>query len=379
MQKRLALLATVALAACANTKIPLPTGLTVKRNITTASTSTSFIKRGTNAPVESSASLTVAPSCATVLEAAATEKVVTNKTGTDSWEVLGQTNAAHPLVPNNDTFAPQQVSIIKALNTETGEFVTTTTTFTPGPPTERVTNTSTSAINVVGNASYLGMAVDEYYVMLDSLGGLWTEIDQNATQNPEPASLEGQGFAAGLLTRYEPKKGDIWSSTNGRFLYFADGTEELTISGKKFTTNRIKVYTVASLDPVASDVLASCVTELKRDTTTTAPGGDPESAPLAFLNPACANSFVHALDGTEWWYKGALVKANYTRNTVEIGDMGAYGYEYTTNDFPTPGSCTRNISQNRPTGDVTSTLFVQYTVNTSVIDVLATELKEAAQ
>jgi hypothetical protein len=389
MQKRFALLATVSLLACGNNKVPLPTGLTMKVTTTETSSSTSFHKRGTSAPVEQSTSFSFADTCAAALQPATASKRSQTSTATDTWEVLGQTNLSHPLVPNSDTFSSAQASIIKATHTRSGERVDTTTVFAAGSAPASTT-TTTSTIDIEGNAAYFAMAVDEYYVILNEMNGLWAEIDQHPDHNPEPPTAGGGGgqgisnstgeaeaLPVTMLTRYEPKKGDIWSSTNGVGLYFADGTEELTIGGKKFTTNRIKVYSVRPIDPTASDVLSNCVTELKSDTTVS-PGGN-SSQPVAFLNNACTGSFVHALVGTEWWYKGARVKASMTTINVQIPDTDGYGYEYTTADIPAPGQCSRFFSITRPLPPVTSEIYVQYTVTTTNTESIATELKEAAQ
>jgi hypothetical protein len=355
-------------------KIALPTGFIAKVVAAETTTVKSYKRSGTAAAAESKGTHMSGSTCAIALSSTGTSTVTTNGTRETSWEVIGQTNASHPLVPNSDTFGPQQIAIIKSLTSFKGQQTDDEAINNPDDPVAQLKSYTTESVSdqgVESQASYFGEAVDEYYILLNSLSDLWVNLARDPTAPVEPA-LEPTTLSATLLTRFEPQKGDIWASVDGKLLYIGDGSEDLKIGAKTYKSNRIKVYTVTGLDPSANDVLDTCITQQARNATSSISGSMPQNSDAAFLNPNCTSEFVHSQVGTEWWYKGARLKYSTITNLVEISD---YGYEWTQQPpAPPMAPCVRQKSKTKDNDN--GVVFVEYKVTTTTADGLASEVTE---
>lgn len=364
---------SVACGGGSSGRISLPTGFALKIVAQETQTTTFFRRNGNSGAIESKGTVGAQggpqTTCADALASAGTKKITKAGTRESSMEVIGQTPVSHPLIPNADTFGGYQAAVIKQVSTFKGQTTTNETFYAPGAATERYSTDNVHDDGLDTVASYWALVVDEYYLALTSLGNLWVEMSPNGAEPAlEPTDLEhGQ-----MLTRFEPQKGDMWSSVNGNTLYVFDGQEDMKIGSKTYKTNRIKLYAVNGMDPTAADVLDTCITQQANNSTSTLPGAMANNSFEAHVNAGCESKFVHAQVGTEWWYKGALVKYSRVKNEVKIGE---YGYEWGIQPAAPPmAPCTRFANHAR--ADDSGIVFVEYQVITTQEDGAATELKE---
>ena len=146
----------------------------------------------------------------------------------------------------------------------------------------------------------------------------------------------------------------MWSSENGNYFFMFDDTEKLTLGGEDMKTDRILVYTTGNVEANGSAVLNQCLVTGQDESTSTDQDVGNFSVTNVTLDPGCTGNFVHVQEGTQWWYKNVLVRANSTTTWVQINDYGYEWYETQANN------CVRRTNTTKD--DSTAELFVEYTV-----------------
>jgi hypothetical protein len=216
----------------------------------------------------------------------------------------------------------------------------------PGSSPSSWTEWQSTDFGTATNASYYGVAADEYIVKMTSLGDLWTDLEDPAAQ-----------LAFELWTRHNPSAGDIWASTNGNSLYVYDGKEKFSLAGATMNTDRVLVYNAGNVDPEGGDLITQCIVTGSNQVDSTHPTGTDYAHALALLDPGCIGNFTHLQTGTQWWYGDVLVAYETTTHTVTVDDFGFEYYE------KTGDTCYRQTTVE--SGESSRKLFVQYTLETT--------------
>ncbi len=329
---------------------PYETGLTVTTQATEERVTRSYlIREGDGEPMERKGTLSYGDDCNEAGSSTGTRTVTEVGTTTRTWEVIGQTESDHPLVPGTETYGSAGVSVVEALTSFEGEATVHETYRDPNGAVSSYEETSTAEIARTNQASYQGFSSDEYVIGLNSLGDLWGDL-----HNPEA------DLGVHLVTRSAAQQGDIWASLDGQMLYLAEGFEEITLAGDKAQAMRVDVRTVADPDPAAGNLVDKCVAEAVQAYVTNHPDLPNGSTTTATLDVACDGAFTHQEVGTEWWVGNVLVQASKQQYEVAIN---AYGYEWFEDDGV---GCSRVISPTRDRDN--ATLFIEYTVTTITTD-----------
>ena len=350
-------------------KAPYDLGLVIGASDTVV-TDQIFYKNTPAGVVEQKGTLGAGSDCGVANMSTGIHRVHSEQTRTIDWEVVGETPWDHPLLPGND-YSRTMLSVIQEMVVSDGT-TNEEESFVVVNPDGIVAyqDTTDQYTGRTTDASYYGMAVDEYLIKVTSLD-MWNNLeDSGRNQGPLAVNtatdwLGVNGSATQtvqLLTKHKPKKYDMWSSTNGDFLYFFDDTEKMPVGGKDVKADRIVITTTGNVDPAASTLVDNCLNVGLYSYTTNNPDTDvlDDVVNVAHLDAGCGGDFVHQMVGTQWWYKDVLVKAQTTTYIVNISD---WGYEWTEFDDSLT-TCTRMTSNRQDSP--TATLFVEYDVTTVV-------------
>lgn len=362
-----AILAIATLTACAgdgSTAAPYVAGLIWTLNESSVETVTTYRKVAGGEAVVAGTPIGAGSSCS--IAQAPTGGSAFTGTTTAVWtnEVVGNTTAHHPLKPGDDVFNGIGVSVV-AEKVEESAVGTTTTDFAQEDEDgdlQTWQDVSTAPDGMETLSRYHGVSADEYIVSQGPID-LWSTWEDDSIDENDDAEgdeiidgLDGRSFD--LLSKTAPKKGDIWTSTNGNVLYVFDGTEKMDVGGKSVNANRVLVYTVDPFDATAGDVLAECFLTGPTEYTSTFPEVDPVSTDVMQLDEGCGGRFMHQQIGTEWWANNALVKFEGQRVMVTITD---FGWEWYVDDEDLD-FCTRFTNTTRPGEEPNAQQFVEYTV-----------------
>ncbi|MCP4501641.1 MAG: hypothetical protein GY822_16910 [Deltaproteobacteria bacterium] len=277
---------------------------------------------------------------------------------TNRFEVIGQTEAYHPLRPGADAYGPSAISIIESTSLFDGTTNSVETFRAPGGAPASWEEVREAELSHASAATYAGIAADEYVVRLDNLGDTW-------------AGAEGEGgMVVELMTRNNAGDGDLWTSIDGNLLYQADGFEDIAVGDSTQSARRVRVLSVENIDPEGQSVFADCMREDVNSLSTTNPGQDDFTVTSVALDPSCDTAFVHRELGTEWWVNNVMVQSTKTTYQVAVND---FGYEW----FNAEGdNCTRQTSATRDDSD--AALYVEYTVTELVTTMNTSEWSIAA-
>ncbi len=262
-----------------------------------------------------------------------------------NMEVVGETLVPR-LVPD-DTHEQEDVWVSLVMeSTRTGGSVLSSVKYNfPGGDPESVTEESYSDDEITTNVQYYGVTAEEY-VAAFALDTLWPDDD---------AGLDPG--AAQLLTKNDPKNGDVWFSQSGQSIYMFDTMEDMSVSGTNLKVAKVLVYETGDVD-VTEGILKTCINKGRDQYSVSTPGGDYDDQ-VALLDVGCDDSFRHVQTGTQWWFNGILVKEEVENVDVTITDFGWEWYEDT--EF----SCSRMTNSHRPDED--AELYLEYEVTTSTV------------
>jgi len=293
------------------------------------------------------------------------------------WEVVGETPWDHPLLPGQD-FSRTWLSVIWDVTRTQGGGTSFESYAFQDPATASYFESQFDSIPQTHEASYYGVAADEYVIKVTELD-LWqgladTGLNQGGlglnTATDWVGVNSGAGQTVQLMTRHKPKKNDVWSSTNGNFLYFYTGTDKISVEGKTYKADRILIKTTGAADPTGGEILGDCIQEGRSEFSTNNAAGGTTAVDVALLDTACTGRFKHQVVGHEWWAEKALVRAQTTTYAVTINE---WGYEWFGFDA-TGTTCQRFVSTRKD--DASAKLFVAYTVDTMNTTFTATKLQK---
>lgn len=330
---------------------PYETGLTVVQQAEQVRTTQVFTLREDGELMERKATLGSGASCNEARGSAGTLTVTETGVLTTTWNVIGQTESQHPLVPGAATYGPVGVSVTESTSVFEGTATTHETFRDPDGSPDAWEETTTSEVARATAASYEGIAADEYVVGLSSLGDLWTSLDDPEAQ-----------LSPRLVTRNNAQPDDIWASVDGNTLYMAEGMDEVSVGGEKGDGRRVTVLAVGDAEP-DTRLLGACVQEVEGTFETTHPDQGDGTVWTAHLDPGCDVAFTHEQLGTEWWVGNVLIEAEKEYADITITD---YGYEW----FEDNGnSCTRVTSPTRDDSD--AQLYIEFT-KTTIVETMKT-------
>ena len=334
-------------AGCSGTSAPYPVGLLVTGTGTQVRNSVSYKVIEGEAPFESTGTVGSGESCSIAATSTGTENTTTYATITRKMDVVGETTTGHPLLPGEDRFDPIGVSIVADTEVANASSESLVTYNQPGSDPDSYEETLLADTGHTTTAGWSGVAADEYTVRLTSLRDLWEDLE-----DPD-ADVTAQ-----LMTRHNPKKGDVWVALNGNTLYFYEGKEEVSVGSETFKADKVQVWAADNVDPSAGDLMDQCFRIGVYETGSTYPDVQDIQTETVLLDSGCEDAFAHHQQGTQWWYKDVLVKEELTTWEVTISD---YGYEwYEAAEFG--GGCDRLTSTVRE--DSGAQLYMAYQVTT---------------
>jgi hypothetical protein len=357
---------------------PIKTGTTWTVKSTTNSVTKSFTLREGGTPVESLGPLGASESpCATGQVLAETSKgslsVTTFGEHYTSLAVLGSTEVYHPLVPNENEYSSALASIIQERNKSAVSSQTVTVSYDPNSTIGNTTLTEYSSNfyeydedgevvldendnpviidPIETDASYYGVSADEYVVRFD-VGNIWMDPDSEITTG----DVE-------LLTRNDPKMGDIWSSVNGNTIYVSQGVEQVSFAaGLIQKANKVDIYEVGTLQTDGADVIVQCLNVGSNQSQSDNPAEPSTAYERSYLDQACNGTFQHVKSGTQWWVDNVLIKESSITTHIFVKK---FGYEWYETD-ESGENCNRVTSHtfDNPLG----ILFVEYDLTTETME-----------
>lgn len=336
---------TVAVMGVACGGAPLSGGTSWTLKTTETNTQTSYWLRQGGNPVESSGPLGSSTSCILAETSSGTANSTSVAETFTVNTALGDTEMYHPLVPNSDDFSSSLATVLQRRTRGAASVESTVMAYDPDSVVGNTTTTTFADEAIETNASFHGLAVDEYVVEFP-LGNIWND--------PEDSSGN-----VTLLTRYEPDLGDIWASENGNTVYIASVKEQISFSGVVKKATKVEAFEVGGLQVDGGDIIEQCFAVGKDQVQSTNPDIGLSSTDQLFLDRNCFGAFEHVKSGTEWWYGPILVKEVSSVTSVEITN---YGYEWYELD-ETGLNCTRVISQTYDSPNAVQ--FVEYELITT--------------
>jgi hypothetical protein len=268
--------------------------------------------------------------------------------------VVGNSVTHHPIEPGHDGFNGIGVSVIAEQGTEDGTATTKETFFFPDADEDSWEENSIVDFGREIAGRYHGVAADEYIVSLFPLD-LWTEDFDGDQEEPGNYEQDANGTRFWtLLSRHNPKKGDVWTSVNGNTMYHYDGPVKADVAGKSLPAHQVTVSAIENYEATGGDVLADCLDVGKIEATSTQDDVDDLLTAEVRTIDGCGRRYEHSAIGTEIWANDALVQFTGRRVFIEITDFGWEWYD-DDNDF-----CTRQTARLQPTDNDDAQLFVEY-------------------
>jgi len=333
---------------------PYPVGLMVKSKAQVTETTKRYREIQGSAPAESVGLVGWGETCTEAMSSSGTLTTEAVLEKHINMQVVGETLVPR-LVPN-DTHEQEEVWLSLVMeNTRSGGTVyALSNNYNPRNSTATTwTTESLSDVPKVTETSYYGVTAEEYVAKFE-LATLWPADDAGLS----PGDAE-------MLTKNEPKKGDVWFSQNGNSVYMFDDFEEINVGEENLKTARILVYESGDVDLANSGIIGDCINSGRDQYGSTYPGDVVYDDQVAMLDAGCEGGFRHVQTGTQWWHNGILVKEEVTNVDVTVH---GYGWEWFENG--TDG-CYREDSRVRPS--ITADLFMEFSVTTSV------EVREAEE
>jgi hypothetical protein len=355
----------ILLAAC--NPAPLKNG-TVILGTSQAETVTKSYKNVEGALTERIGNKGFGDNCTEASEATSLVTTTSTLTRSHSWEVVGDSHTDQPLDPEEGREGRTAVSVIVEEIVSRGDVFTEATAYGVGPEGENVNSLDQTPDVAVTASRYFGLAGDEYLVELSPLD-LWTPVsfaEAGAGGDPDRMDLL-------LLTKRNPRNGDVWTSLDGSTLFRFLGKEKISVAGDDYNADKIGVYIVAESDPEVANIIDDCLyTSNYQDVSNPGVEEDNIVSTSVLLDPGCDGQFMHQQVGTQWWFKDTMLKSEGTRWDVSID---AHGYEWFIQDGDTCSRFTGNVAPEA----TTSKLFVQYSVTRTVETYQVDSIGEVAE
>ena len=324
---------------------PYPVGLMVKSETQVAETTKSYREVQGTTPIESVGLVSFANTCTEAMASSGTATTESLWERFTNMQVVGETQVPR-LVPN-DTHEQEDVwlSLVMENTRSTGTTYSLANHYDPDRTTTTWTTESLEDSPQLTQTSYYGVTADEYVAKFE-LSSLWPDDDSGLDPND-----------AEMLTKNEPKKGDVWFSQNGNSVYMFDDFDPISVNGETLKSARVLVYESGDVELASNGILSDCINNGREQYGNTYPDSLVYDDEVALLDAGCEDGFRHVQTGTQWWHKGILVKEEVTNVNVSINN---YGWEWYENEGD---YCSRQVSQNRPGG--AADLFIEFTVTTS--------------
>lgn len=324
---------------------PYPVGLMVKSTSQVKETTKVYREVKGSAPGESVGLIGSGETCTDAMASAGTTTVESFLEKHINMQVVGETLV--PRIIPNDTHEQEEVWLSLVMeNTRTaGTDYEIRNHYSPyDDPTTWTTESLNDAAQLT-ETSYYGVTAEDYVAKFE-LASLWPADDSGLSPG-----------AAELLTKHDPKKGDVWFSQNGNSVYMFDDFEELSVGDENLKTARILVYESGDVELASSGILSQCIRNGRDQYGNTIPGASYYDDEVTTLDSGCEGGFRHVQTGTQWWYQGILVKQEVINVDVEVHDFGWEWYESDST------WCARRTDSRRP--DVVADLFIEFSVTTS--------------
>ena len=333
---------------------PYPVGLMVKSTSQVTENTTYYREVQGSTPIESVGLVGFASNCTEAMSSSGTLSIESLLEERINMQVVGETLVPR-LVPN-DTHEQEEVwlSLVMENTTSTGTVYALQNHYDPGNSTATTwTTESLTDAPQVTETAYYGVTAEEYVAKFE-LANLWPSDDSGLS--PDDAEL---------LTKNDPKDGDVWFSQNGNSVYMFDDFEEIVVGSESLKAARILVYESGDVDLTNTGIIGDCINNGRDQYGSSFPGDGSYDDEVALLDAGCESGFRHVQTGTQWWFDGILVKEEVTNVDVSIDSFGWEWFENGTS------SCSRETSRIRPA--VQANLFVEFSVTTSQ------ELREAQE
>lgn len=315
---------------------------------TTAISSTTVYRvAGGREAIESSSLVEIAADCPTASAVLTTYSQTSQEEKTQLMQVIAHTKLNHPLVPDEeDVFSEREAMVLQERVRTGATLYVEETLYDPTNLARYNTNTYTADAQTT-DSSYFGVTADEYVVRFE-LGHLWDDFEELTTEDVT------------LLTKNEPKVGDIWVSENGNILYIYSGEDVINVGALAQEVHKVEMYEVGSIQPDGSQVYDDCLNLAANQVQTTDPNQSQQDLEEVFLDFGCEDTFTHVKTGTQWWYKNLLIKEEAISLEVDILD---YGFEWYEQDL-SAGTCTRMTSTIHGDPFVEAEPYIEYALTT---------------
>jgi hypothetical protein len=133
---------------------PYETGLTVTTQATEERVSRSYlIREGDDEPMERKGTLSYGDDCNEARSSTGVRTVTEVGTTTRTWQVIGQTESDHPLVPGAESYGSAGVSVVEAVTSFEGEVTVNESFRDPNAAISSYEETSTAEIARTNQAS----------------------------------------------------------------------------------------------------------------------------------------------------------------------------------------------------------------------------------
>ena len=331
---------------------PYEVGLIVKSASEVESITKTYREVSGKGVQESSGVLGTGEACSEAMSSAGNR--VTQWVGEDriNVQVVGETVV--PVLVPDDSHEQEEVwvSLVMETTRSAGTAYTSEKRNFPGEDPAETTTAALEDRPVSTSVRYFGVTAEDY-VAAFQLASLW------------PTGGDGLNASdAQMLTKNDPKKGDVWFSQNGNSVYMFAGFEDLTVSGEKLKVARVNVYESADVAVADDGIMELCI-NVGRDQLASPDAGVSYDDEVTLLDAGCENNFRHTQTGSQWWSDGILVKEETESVDVTIVDYGWEWYE------DAGGLCRRQTSTNRPNSQ--AEMYLEYEVTTSTISRLASD------
>jgi hypothetical protein len=324
---------------------PYPVGLMVKSTSQVKETTKVYREVKGSSPGESTGLIGSGETCTIAMASSGTVTVESVLEKHINMQVVGETLVPR-LIPN-DTHEQEEVwlSLVMENTRAAGTGYEVRNHYDPwSDPTTWTTESLTDAAQET-ETSYYGVTAEEYVAKFE-LATMWPADDAGLS----PGDAE-------MLTKHQPKKGDVWFSQNGNSVYMFDDFEAIIIGDEDLKSARVLVYESGDVELASSGILGDCISNGRDQLGNSFPGATYYDDEVTLLDSGCEGGFRHVQTGTQWWHNGILIKEEVVNVDVTVHDYGWEWYESDAN------WCNRQTSTRRP--DVVADLYIEFSVTTS--------------
>ena len=271
---------------------PYPVGLMVKSTSQVTENTKHYREVQGASPIESVGLVSWGQTCTEAMSSSGTQTTETLLEEHINLQVVGETLVPR-LIPN-DTHEQEEVWLSLVME-NTPEGTTNYAINNNYNPYEDPTTWTTEELSddpKLTETSYYGVTAEDYVAKFE-LATMWPADD--AGLNPADAEM---------LTKHNPKKGDVWFSQNGNSVYMFDDFEEFSIDDADLKTARVLVFESGDVELASSGILTQCISAGRDQYGNTIPGATYYDDQVTLLDTGCEGGFRHVQTDTQWWYDG---------------------------------------------------------------------------